>query len=81
VKDRRGTQIQQALTTYAKTFSDKPADTKPGTKTSLTFIKEYFLRSIQLEHRAAGWHHGLVLMGSFVVFIPSFSASIIHPPE
>jgi len=81
VKDHTGTQIRKALTSYVKTFSDKPADTKHGAKTSLTFIKEYFLRSIQLEHRTAGWHYGLALMRAVVVFIPSFSASIHHPPE
>jgi hypothetical protein len=81
VKDHTGTQIQRALTSYVKTFSDKPADTKHPSKTSLTFIKEYLVRAIRLEHRATGWHYGLAMVRPVVVFIPSFSASIIHPPE
>jgi len=81
VKDHRGTHLQHALTSYVKTFSDRPVDHKPSTKISLSFIKEYFHRSIHLEHYAAGWHYGLSVVRAGVVFIASFSAFIIHPPE
>jgi len=81
VKDHTGTQLQKALKSYVKTFSDKPADHKPVSKTPLAFIKEYFSRSIHPECHTAGWHYGLWAVRTGVAFIPSFTASIIHPPE
>jgi hypothetical protein len=81
VKDHTGTRIGHALKSYVKTFSDKPADSRHTPKVSLTFIKEYFIRPIHLECRASGWHYGLSAARAGVAFIPSFSASINHPPE
>lgn len=82
VKDHTGTRLQRALTSYVKTFSDKPADSKQRGKVASGFNNEYFLRYIQLERRAVGWHYAVITTGSALAsFIPSFSFSIIHPPE
>lgn len=81
VKDHTGTQLHQALKSYLKTFSDKHADSGQTSKTSFTLIKAYFTSLLHLESRATGWHCGLSTVRTDVAFIPSFSASIIHPPE
>jgi len=81
VKDHTGTQLKHALTTYVKTFSDKPADSRHTSKTSLTLIKENLIRPVGLGHYTTGWHYSLSAVRAGAVFIPSFSSSIIHPPE
>jgi len=81
VKDHTGTRIGHALKSYVKTFSDKPADSQHSSKTTLTLIKEYLIHPIYLECRTSGWHYGLSATYKGFAFIPSFLASINHPPE
>jgi len=81
VNDHAGAEIRHALKHYVKTFSDKTADSRHTSKISLTLIKEYLTRPIHFECRASGWHYGLSAARTDIAFIPSFSASINHPPE
>jgi hypothetical protein len=58
VKDKASKKINQALTDYVKTFSDKPAGEKGNTKTIQNFIKDYMTH----HHRVAtgrydGWNN------------------------
>lgn len=81
VKDAEGQQIAQALKDYVKTFSDKSADAKSQSKTQLTFIKDYILSSCSIGNSSEGWMSVVLNRTSTRLFIDSFYASIIHPPE
>lgn len=81
VRDHQSKRIDQALTDYVKTFSDKPSDTKSNTKILPTFIKEYLVSTFHVDHSSAGWAHDVRNEKQPVVFVDSFCSSIIHPPE
>jgi hypothetical protein len=82
LKDEKGTAINRALTDYVKTFSDKPADSKSNQKDQFSFVKEYVLRGVaDTMSGTYSWERDLLASGNNVVFIDSFSASIVHPPE
>lgn len=81
LKDTEHKKIEGALTDYVKTFSEKANDTKPTGKTTISFIKDYLPISIAINSVTEGWalrvRHNL----HYQSLIPTFSASIIHPPE
>lgn len=61
IKDEQQKNINQALTDYVKTFTDKPADATSGATLKIDFIKDYILSSISISHLADGWHYSLTL--------------------
>lgn len=80
VKDHESKKINSALEDYVKTFADNPENAKQGVK-SLQLIKDYIPFSIELDKNSAGWE---ITANYFIVpqsLIPSFSTSVIHPPE
>ncbi len=81
VKDVEGKKIAQALKDYVKTFSDKPADTKSQSKTQITLIKDYIPSSHSIGNSSEGWMSVVCNQTLTQVFIDSFFASIVHPPE
>ena len=81
VKDRTTKRIHQALSDYVKTFTDKPVDAKSSAKVLSTFIKEYVTSRMEIKHVSSGWVQDVASLSSPVVFIDSYFASIIHPPE
>lgn len=82
VKDVRGTAINAALSDYVKTFTDKPLDGKSDQKDQFSFIKEYVVRDVAGSvQNTSSWERDVVASGVSVVFIDSFTASVIHPPE
>lgn len=82
VKDVKGKKIDQALKDFVKTFSDKPADAKSQGKAHITLIKDYIKTSYSINHSTEGWVSSVVVNQiKPVVFIDSFCASIVHPPE
>jgi hypothetical protein len=82
VKDARGTAINAAISDYVKTFSDKPLDGKSEQKDQFSFIKEYVVRDVAgFVQYTGSWERDVVASGLSVVFIDSFTASVIHPPE
>lgn len=81
VKDIEHKKIDLALSDYVKTFTDKATDTNPASKTTISFIKDYLPISFQIKSASEGWALGVIRNGSSQSLIPSFTASIIHPPE
>jgi hypothetical protein len=81
VKDQQSKRINQALTDYVKTFADKPVDGKSQTTTLPSFIKEYLVGTYTIKSSSGGWSLNVNSESAPVVFIASFCASIIHPPE
>lgn len=56
VKDKTSKKINQALTDYVKTFSDKPAGEKGNSKTIQNFIKDYMTTTTELQWQNDGWN-------------------------
>ena len=81
VKDQESKKINQALADYVKTFTDKPASEKQNAKTAFSLIKDYISLSIAVSNTSSGWESTTNYTLSPQNLIPTFSASVIHPPE
>lgn len=81
VKDGETSRINHQLEDFAKTFSDKPVDGKQGVKTLPSMIKEYITSSISIKSISHGWFLQSTYGMSQEVLVPSYFASIVHPPE
>jgi hypothetical protein len=81
IKDEMGTLIKHAMADYARSFSEKSQDDEQQLIVLPIFIREYFSRSFQFETRSASLVSEIVKNSYSKVFIATFSASIIHPPE
>lgn len=81
VKDHEDKRIDQALTNYVKTFTDKASEENSGSKISLTFIKDYLPQTFSVHSLSAGWINDVVHTSIDRTLIPAFHASVVHPPE
>ncbi len=81
VKDQQSKHIQQALTSYVTTFTDKPVDNHTNTKSFSDFGKDYFSPVFSIDHLAFGWGRDIPQESPVRIFNSSFYPSIIHPPE
>ena len=81
VKDKEGNLIQQQLADFAKTFTDKEGDSKQSVKSFPGFIKEYLSNTVVVKPSVQGWSWTLVYAIPHQSLVPSFFASIVHPPE
>ena len=80
ISDPENKRIGEALTSYVKTFTDTP-DQHSGSKVIVSFIKDYIPQTFSLQHNAEGWETDVVRQTSCLELVPSFTPSIIHPPE
>lgn len=81
VKDMEHKKIDVALADYVKTFTDKGTDTKPTSKATISFIKDYLPVSFEINAATEGWALNVQRNVHHQNLIPTFSASIVHPPE
>jgi len=81
VKDQQGSKINQQQEEIARTFSDKPADAKQSVKSVPNFIKEYVSSVVSVNPSVFGWSFEVAYVRAPQNLVPSFSASIVHPPE
>lgn len=81
VKDHENKKIHQALSSFAKTFSDKPAEQPSNSKTVISFIKDYIVHSFSLSNISPGWAIDVAKRSHTNILTPSFFCTIIHPPE
>jgi hypothetical protein len=81
IKDKEHKKIDLVLADYVKTFSDKPTDTKSTTKATFSFIKDYLPISFQIDSAIDGWTLGVRHNSRYQGLIPTFTVSIVHPPE
>ena len=81
VKDLKGGQIAEALKDYVKTFSDTSTNDKSQSKTQITLIKDYIPSSCSIDNTSEGWMSVVYNQTPTEMFIDSFCASIVHPPE
>jgi hypothetical protein len=81
VKDAEHKKIDTALADYVKTFTDKGTDTKQTSKTTISFIKDYLPIFFEINSATEGWVLSVQRNAYHQSLIPTFSASIVHPPE
>lgn len=81
VKDHENKVIDEAMTSFVKTFTDKPADNHSNSKILISFIKDYMPQTFALLQESNGWERDVAKESSYVVFKSAFYPSIIHPPE
>jgi hypothetical protein len=81
IKDQQSKRINQALTDYVKTFTDKPASDSQHVLTFSDFIKDYLTTTTSISSLNFGWQLDLEKSTSLNVFLSTYCSSIIHPPE
>jgi hypothetical protein len=79
VKDNTSKDINQALTEYVKSFTDKPASGKNQSKTLQNLIKDYISTSTALQTGNTGWSYA-ISQGDIVVSYPSWTSQSTSPP-
>ena len=80
VKDHENKRIDDAITSFVKTFTDKPSD-HSNSKIVVSFIKDYIQQTFSMQPLSHGWMADVVKESSCSVLISSFYPSIVHPPE
>lgn len=82
VKDTESKKINQALTDYVKTFSDRPFNAKQqGTKLAYSIIKDYLNTGISIENGAIGWKECVSFNELAVDDFSFYSSKIKYPPK
>ena len=81
VKDHEKKRIDEAITSFVKTFTDKPIDNHSNSKIVINFIKDYIPQAFTVQHLSFGWETDVVKESSCSILTSSFCPSIIHPPE
>jgi hypothetical protein len=81
VKDRENKIIDEAMTSFVKTFTDTPVDNHTNSKIVISFIKDYIPHTFTVRHLSFGWESDVVKQSSCSVFYSAFYPSINHPPE
>jgi hypothetical protein len=81
VKDTEHEKIDRVLTDFVKTFTDKASDNKPTTKISFNFLKDYLTVPFSIRSLSIGWSAKVIINTNCGTLVPSFTASIEHPPE
>lgn len=81
VKDNEGNRIKQQLEDFVKSFTDKPGDAKQSVKSFPGFIKEYVSNIVSVKSSVLGWSLAVAFVLPAQSLVPSFSVSIVHPPE
>ncbi|HEY0652473.1 MAG TPA: hypothetical protein VGD65_05065 [Chryseosolibacter sp.] len=80
IRDEMGTVIKHAMADYARTFSEKSTDDDNRLIVIPVFIREYLAKSFEL--RSPELNSLEIIKNSHrKVFIDSFHARIVHPPE
>ena len=81
IKDHHNKRINEAMSSFVKTFTDKPVDQHSGSKIVINFIKDYIQQSFTIQHLSVGWAADVVKENSCSIIESTFHTSILHPPE
>jgi hypothetical protein len=82
VKDDQEKKINQDMTDYVKTFSDKPTDSKhQSNKLFQCFSKEFVQTLIKVQSGNTGWDHLISFKISTDRFIDQNAFEIFSPPR
>ena len=81
VRDHQDERIKNALGDYLKTYTEHNADQSSNAKVAFTFIKDFISQSFSVTQSSFGWETLSVRNSPPRVFISSYYAAIVHPPE
>ncbi len=82
IKDTKSKKINQALTDYVKTFTDRPFNAKQqGTKLVYSIIKDFLNTGISIENDANGWKECVPYDELANQYISSYTFRIKYPPK
>lgn len=81
LRDTNHKKIDLALAEHVRTYSDNATDSKPPSKATIGFIKDYLPISFSINSANEGWVMRVIHNLHYRNLIPTFSSSIIHPPE
>jgi hypothetical protein len=81
IKDHENKRIDEAMSKFVKTFTDKPVDQHSNSKVVVSFIKDYMSQSFSVQHLSLGWESDVVKETSCSFSESTFYPSIVHPPE
>lgn len=81
VKDNENKIIDQAMSSFVKTFTDQPIDNSSSSKIVISFIKDYIPHTFAVRHLSFGWESDVVKESKRTILKSSFYPSITHPPE
>jgi hypothetical protein len=80
-RDQKTEKINQALSSYVKTFAESRADQTHSSKISVSFIKDFIPETFCLLTITSGWEIDVIKFGVDHHLTPTFTPSVIHPPE
>jgi hypothetical protein len=80
IRDSETKRINQAMSDYVMTFADS-GDDNQGTELTVSFIKDYISHSFAIVSISIGWQKDVSTDNYASNLIPTFTASVIHPPE
>ena len=79
IKDTENKRISEAITDYVMSFTDTGDD--QDVSLTISFIKDYIPQTFAVQTTAIGWQSDVVENIATNDLIPTFTASVIHPPE
>lgn len=80
-KDSETKELHQAVSNFVKSFTDKPTENSSNTKIAFSFIKDYIQNNLEIQHQSNGWEKDFTNVVFNLNLIPTYTSSIIHPPE
>ena len=82
VKDQEVKKINQALTDYVKTFTDKPVNAKQqSAKSFQSPCKDYLTTGVSVESQSSGWKKPVVYGNPMTSYLSLDPSRIKYPPR
>jgi len=81
IRDTERKKINDDMSEYVKSFTDKASGQTNSTKQSIDFIKDYLPQYIAVNSLTFGWESKIQYLSFSNVLISSFEPSVVHPPE
>ena len=79
IKDTENKRINEAMSEYAMSFADTGDD--QSAKVTISFIKDYIPQTFSILTTSSGWQVDVVNDVYTNNLVPTFTTSVIHPPE
>lgn len=81
VEDKERQKINQELAGYVKTFTDNAGNHPSNSKLNINFLKDYLPTTFAVHSVSTGWSANVIFNSHQGTLVPSFTSSIVHPPE
>jgi len=79
IKDTEKKRINQAISDYVMNFTDVADD--QDSALTISFIKDYLPQAFTILTGSSGWQSDVVNTIASHNLVPTFTTSVIHPPE